>query len=83
MAERGTITIPAPVASVGERVEVMNYRRRGYPWEVGRVVLARYRLHVGGGWEYDVQLEERRYWLFVSDSGIRRIQPQPAQEPSR
>ncbi len=69
---RSWMRIPAPVALVGERVEVRNRRLRAQSWELGEVRTLSWippqpsRRADGtpdvipGYWRYDVRLERRR-----------------------
>lgn len=69
--------IPDPVAKIGERVDVENYRSRLAPLERGRVVGMAYENNFGGGfsWSYRVRLEResrtgRPIFLHVGDDKI-------------
>ena len=58
----GTIRLPAPVARVGDTVEVLNYRMRREVWERGEVLVITYKQTSPrhGFWlSYDVLLERR------------------------
>jgi hypothetical protein len=74
---RGTITIPAPVASRGESILVRNYRN-GNRWEEGTICTLEYRNLFGTfSWKYEVGLvRPYKVRLFVGDDGIRRLSPQ-------
>jgi hypothetical protein len=57
-----TITIPAPVAVVGERVLVLNYRCRPARWESGVVIEVEYWSRWSRdawSWKYQVLLDRR------------------------
>lgn len=76
--QRGVVTISAPVANLGDRVLVANYRAAGCPWESGTLERAEYRLRDGapGVWHYSVWLNRRakngnRMWRYVRDDGIK------------
>lgn len=69
--------IPAPIATVGERVEVRNYRRRSNTWETGELVYLAWspprtlELLDGktqtypGWWTYDVEIHRPRLGGFA------------------
>lgn len=53
------MNIPDPRAQYGERVSVLNYRKRDTTWELGEVCGLEYVNPFGGGfrWRYTVRLD--------------------------
>jgi len=79
---RNTITIPAPIANPGDKVEVINYRKKKIDpvWETGQVVRVQYRNDTLIGkwrWTYAVILDRKTcvgsICLGASDSSIRLL----------
>lgn len=70
MPDRETITIPAPVARPGERVEVMVEGE----WRTdGRVEAANWHM-LPGYWRYTVGWGHGQYIAYTNDDGIRRVE---------
>ena len=85
MTERPTITITAPIAVYGDRVEVLNDRKKVPVWEPGECLHAEYRMYhptptepVHGYWAYRIRLDRESptghlMFMNVGEERIRRV----------
>ena len=77
-AERPEIIIPAPVVSLGEKVEVFNYRKKVGVWETGVCYGLEYKSSMPlpkWRWSYSVVLDrsaKSSIRLYVGSDRIRR-----------
>ena len=77
MMERSDMIIPTPVALPGEKVEVLNYRKKPGAWEMGICTGVKYESSMPlpkWRWSYSVVLDRaaKSIRLCVGDDGIRR-----------
>jgi len=79
--------LPNPTARVGDRVMILNYRRRPGLWEPGRVTEVRYteRYRRGFVLSYEVVLERRTpagRFMHLTTASVRALpdEPEPKEE---
>lgn len=84
MDKSPSITIPAPIAVYGERVEVLNTHKKLPVWEPGQCLQVEYKMYQSskpreGYWLYRVRLDRRtkkspNMFLYATDEKIKSVQ---------